>query len=414
MTPGKLRRTVRAGNRLVARTALNMGYLWIFFALALGMGLYAHSLQKSAFPDPGFSPGQISVTVYVSTGPARLTLKSFAYLNPQDDTLSVNVTGPKAVSDPWLLIVQCPPEPGLVSASPGVELYSEGTSGRQQLGDVIVTHHDHRNWSGPLGCFKKSKSTVTTEIVQNQNIDATLPVLEQNPSAQSAQADTPLYVERSKTGQQDIQDLVEVLQPPDSQCPAAGTGPISSSANAPCYSPVAPDSTATKYVLPTKVATFETLEEINLSNDSVDSMFPPGQITSDDKIIWQGFDALSPTLSATNLSSARKASEDVFFAGVWYGLAAGFLVPFVQGVPDALRRARRTIGLSRKERAGRVLAALKRDGWVEERRLGSQRVLTRDGQRRVWAYRYGASLGSSALAGIAEDYGYPVSELRRP
>jgi hypothetical protein len=412
MTPGKFRRTVRAGNRLVARTALNMGYLWIFFALALGMGLYAHSLQKSAFPDPGFSPGQISVTVYVSTGPARLTLKSFAYLNPQDDTLSVNVTGPKAVSDPWLLIVQCPAEPGLVSASPGVELYSEGTSGRQQLGDVIVTHHDHRNWSGPLGCFRKSRSTLTTGIVQNQNIDATLPVLEQNPSAQSAQADTPLYVERSKIGPQDIQDLVEVLQPPDSKCPAPGTGPISSSANAPCYSPVASDSTPTKYVLPTKVATFETLEEINLSNDSVDSMFPPGQITSDDKIIWQGFDALSPTLSATNLSSARKASEDVFFAGVWYGLAAGFLVPFVQGVPDALRRARRTIGLSRKERAGRVLAALKRDGWVEERRLGSQRVLTRDGQRRVWAYRYGASLGSSALAGIAEDYGYPVSELR--
>jgi predicted RNA binding protein YcfA (HicA-like mRNA interferase family) len=413
VTPRKYRRTVRAGNQLAVQTASNMGYLWIFFALALIMGLYAHSLQKSAFPDAGFSPGQISVSVYVSNGPARLTLKSFAYLDPQYDSLSVNVTGRKAVSDPWLLVVQCPAEPGLVSANPGVGLYSEGTTGKQQLGDVIVSHHDHRNWSGPLGCFKRNKSMVATGLVQNQDIDATLPVLEQNPSAQSAQADTPLYVERAESGQQPIKDLVEVLQPPDSKCPAPGTGPISNSANAPCYSPVSPHTTATKYIIPTKVATFETLEDISLSNDSVDSMFPPGQITSDDKIIWQGFDALSPTLSATNLSSAKKASEDVFFAGVWYGLAAGFLVPFMQGVPDALRRSRRTIGLSSKERAGRVLAALKRDGWVEARRLGSQRVLTRDGQRRVWAYRYGASLGSSAMAGIAEDYGYPVSELRR-
>jgi hypothetical protein len=390
-----------------------MGYLWIFFALALGMGLYGHSLQKNAFPDQGYSPGQISVTVYVSTGPARLTLRSFAYLNPQGDTVSVNVTGPKAAHDPWLLVVQCPAEPGLVSANHGVALWSEGTTGKQDLGDVIVTHHDQRNWNGPLGCFKQSKTTVAAKLVQNQNIDATLPVLEQNPSAESAQADTPLYVERGESGLQPIEDLVEVLQPPDSHCPAPGAAPVSYAANAPCYSPIARGTRATKYVIPTKVATYETLENISLSNDSVDSMFPPGQITSDDKIIWQGFDALSPTLSATNLSSARAASEDIFFAGAWYGLAAGFLVPFMQGVPDALRRARRTIGLRRKVRAGRVLAVLKRDGWAEARHLGAQRVLTRDGQRRVWAYRYGASLGSSALAGIAEDYGYPVSELRR-
>lgn len=411
MTPGRFRHRVRAGNQLVARTAVNMGYLWIFFALAAGMGLYGHTLQKNAFPDAGFSPGQISVTVYVSNGSGRLSLKSFVYLNPQGDTVSVNVTGPKGASDPWLLVVQCPAQPGLVPANHGVALYSEGTSGRQQLGQVIVTHHDHRNWSGPLGCFKMSKGTLTTGLVQNQNIDASLPVLEQNPSAQSARADTPLYVERSDSGLQSIKDLVEVLQPPDSHCPAPG--PTYKSANAPCYSPISANTSATKYVIPATVATFETLENISLSNDSVDSMFPPGQITSDDKIIWQGLDALSPSLSATNLSSAKTASEDVFFAGVWYGLAAGFLVPFMQGVPDALRGARRTIGLSQKVRAGRVLAALKRDGWAEARRLGSQRVLTRDGHRHVWAYRYGASLGSSAVAGIAEDYGYPVSELRR-
>jgi hypothetical protein len=37
-------------------------------------------------------------------------------------------------------------------------------------------------------------------------------------------------------------------------------------------------------------------------------------------------------------------------------------------------------------KAAHVLAALKRDGWVEERRSGSHRVLAKGGRTRVWAY----------------------------
>jgi len=62
-------------------------------------------------------------------------------------------------------------------------------------------------------------------------------------------------------------------------------------------------------------------------------------------------------------------------------------------------------------KAARVLAALKRDGWVEKRRSGSHRVLVKGDQRRIWAYHDGVDLGRVALAKVAKDYGYELSEL---
>ena len=64
-------------------------------------------------------------------------------------------------------------------------------------------------------------------------------------------------------------------------------------------------------------------------------------------------------------------------------------------------------------KAARILAALKRDGWIETRRSGSHRVLVKGDQRRIWAYHDGVDLGGQALARIARDYGYTVDELRR-
>lgn len=63
-------------------------------------------------------------------------------------------------------------------------------------------------------------------------------------------------------------------------------------------------------------------------------------------------------------------------------------------------------------KAGRVLAALKRDGWVETRRRGSHRVLAKDDRQRIWAYHEGVDLGGPAMARIAKDYGYTLAELR--
>jgi predicted RNA binding protein YcfA (HicA-like mRNA interferase family) len=64
-------------------------------------------------------------------------------------------------------------------------------------------------------------------------------------------------------------------------------------------------------------------------------------------------------------------------------------------------------------KAARVLAALKRDGWVETRRSGSHRVLVKGDQRRVWAYHDGVDLGGPAMSRIARDYGYTLDELRK-
>jgi predicted RNA binding protein YcfA (HicA-like mRNA interferase family) len=64
-------------------------------------------------------------------------------------------------------------------------------------------------------------------------------------------------------------------------------------------------------------------------------------------------------------------------------------------------------------KAARMLAALKRDGWVETRRSGSHRVLVKGDQQRIWAYHDGVDLGGPALARIARDYGYTVDELRK-
>jgi len=64
-------------------------------------------------------------------------------------------------------------------------------------------------------------------------------------------------------------------------------------------------------------------------------------------------------------------------------------------------------------KAGRVLAALKRDGWVETRRSGSHRVLTKGAQQRVWAFHDGVDLGGPAMARLAKDYGYTVDQLRK-
>ena len=64
-------------------------------------------------------------------------------------------------------------------------------------------------------------------------------------------------------------------------------------------------------------------------------------------------------------------------------------------------------------KAARVLAALKRDGWVEVRRTGSHRTLRKGSQLALWAYHDGTDLGRRHMSQIARQLGYSVDELRR-
>ena len=63
-------------------------------------------------------------------------------------------------------------------------------------------------------------------------------------------------------------------------------------------------------------------------------------------------------------------------------------------------------------KAAQVLAALKRDGWVEVRRKGSHRQMRKGDKAATWAYHEGEDLGNPALAGVAKKFGYTLDELR--
>lgn len=63
-------------------------------------------------------------------------------------------------------------------------------------------------------------------------------------------------------------------------------------------------------------------------------------------------------------------------------------------------------------RASRVLAALKRIGWVEKRSSGSHRTLSRDGfSHFVFAFHDGEEIGPRMLARIAKRTGLKSEDL---
>ena len=63
-------------------------------------------------------------------------------------------------------------------------------------------------------------------------------------------------------------------------------------------------------------------------------------------------------------------------------------------------------------KARQVLAALRRDGWVEVRRKGSHRRLKKGDKAATWSYHEGEGLGNPALAGVAKKFGYSLEDLR--
>lgn len=64
-------------------------------------------------------------------------------------------------------------------------------------------------------------------------------------------------------------------------------------------------------------------------------------------------------------------------------------------------------------KAARVLAALKRDGWIEVRRNGSHRRLEKGSTARTWAWHDGLDLGKAEIGKIAKQFGYSAETLRR-
>ncbi len=126
---------------------------------------------------------------------------------------------------------------------------------------------------------------------------------------------------------------------PGTPAPGSSYAPPSGS-SASCFTKLSLGTAATRYSIPKSVTTSETLSNVSLSGDRIDSMFPPGQITDNDEIIWQGTSGLSPSLDATSLSSAETSSKAGCRAACSTGSPPGF-VPFLQDVSQAARETRK-------------------------------------------------------------------------
>ena len=66
----------------------------------------------------------------------------------------------------------------------------------------------------------------------------------------------------------------------------------------------------------------------------------PGQ-TAEESITWSARSGLNPSLDATNLAAESAANHDIFMAGVFFGLATGAAVEFVNQLWAVLRDKKR-------------------------------------------------------------------------
>ena len=341
------------------------GLFFLGGAIAVGLGFF---LQRQAFPQSDPSPfAQVSASVYTSLNPSRVLLRAKIEPNaPQNDRLNITVKGPHGEPDPWLLVVTCGRR---VRGSVGMQLTGV-TAPRSTW--VLASVYNVSYRSIRLPCVSAAP------VLPGGDINLSLPVLEQVSVGPSSAADTPLYVVRGTSAGHRIAKVVEFFQAPEASCPVPGTTPTPSAsasatatsaataspsarasavtASASCYTQLPAGTVAAKYSFPASVTTSETLEQVSLSGDRIDSMFPPGQITSDDRIIWQGATGLSPSLSASSLAGAENASRDGFFAGLLYGLAAGLFVPFLQGLSESHDNVRK------RQRAPTVAGGQPQDG----------------------------------------------------
>lgn len=293
--------TTDSGNLGFRRTLgiLNL----VFLGLTVTAGFGGFLLQSVAFPQAGSAYDPILASVYVENLPAHVSMKASFYPGvTRDLNLTVTVTGPKNEVDPALIVVQCAASPQRPHSG-SVPLSSLSTTPLPPVAQVLAISDDADVWSRRLSCYTglTSHGQKAAAVIKDQSINLTLPVLQQNPDVQSAES---------------------------------GAGSPSPPNEKACFT-ATPPYVATTYQFPTTVATTETLENVNLADDRIDSDYPSGQIGSG-AIVWQGTAGLAPSLSATNLDSAARQNKDTFLAGLLYGIAAALAVPFVQGFACAL------------------------------------------------------------------------------
>jgi len=323
--------------------------------------------------------------VFVRDPAARVNLSADVYPDaPWSDKLTVTVSGKSRNLPGWLLVVECPANTPRQSGA--VQLTSE-TVPQMQSPNSPVAVYSGTTTPRPntmFRCFPAPGSRpgpggAPTNPPSLANVS--LPALQIDQGMVAAQAAPLLYAQQGHPGST-VSQLYQMF--PGTVCPSAtpspsasspGTASVSSPATAtpqssgsataprspsPSFSPspsappllspttapanpsclnLAPAGTHfTKYVLPSSVTTTETLHRVDTQGYQI-SMFPVG-ITEDEKdntpgqpaqesIVWSARSGLNPSLDATNNAAESAANHDIFVAGVFFGLASGAMVEFV-------------------------------------------------------------------------------------
>src|SRR5215467_6541536 len=362
--------------------------LALFYLLAaIGAGVFGRYLQSIAFTSPP-SAGQMYAAVFVRDPAAHVSLQAEVYPDkPWTDSLTVTLSDISPKQPGWLLVIECPA--GAPSQSRAVHLTSE-TVPQTQSPFTWVTVYSGLTNPRPgtrFHCFLSSGYPPSLANVS-------LPALQIDQEMVSAQAAPVLYAQQNRPGST-VRQLLQVF--PGAVCPSATPTPVpttSSSGIAPAPSsvtaipPLSGGSTApaslsspssspqtttpanpgclnlapagTKFIpyeLPASVTTIETLHHVNTKGYQI-SMFPvgstnvekskqPGQ-TAEESIIWSARSGLNPSLDATNHAAESAANHDIFVAGIFFGLATGAAVEFVDRLWAAFRdkkRKRSNIGI---------------------------------------------------------------------
>jgi len=337
-------------------------------------------LYRKAFT-PSAPAGQVFVIAFVQDTAAIVTLTANVNPNaPWKDQLVIKLKGAPGNQEHWLLVVECPRQTSFPQSG---GLYSEAV---QQMPAPYMTVAAHFG-VGPssrfkLGCFsppaKASKSQSPLTPPGYATIaSVTLPALETDQDMQAAQATSVLYAEHNtsvgpaslirvfrgavcpssstQTAQTTTSPVTsspspgtsasESLQPGS---PSAGNVTRSPEPGSPgCYIGALAGTKFSEYNIPTFLQTREVLKDVNLTGYQVESIFPAAQVKREngkpghaagEAFTWSGASGLSPSLIVTDVKGARAASRNTFLAGIFFGIAAGILAPFLERVWAVLFR----------------------------------------------------------------------------
>ena len=229
---GKAARSIawpcRKAGKGIAWLWSKLSLLKLFLVAAIAAAVGAYFRQRVAFPQAGSSGEPISATVYVKTLPAQVDLKSTFTPSATTNNVSftVTVTGPTKRPDPWLLVVRSAAPSS--NPYPRADLWSEGPADKQFIGQVLVVPGPTKkplNFTCATGLSQYGQSAA--KVVQDRDLNLSLPVLEQNPDGQPMLAGAPLYAEKV-AGK--YKNLVAVQALPGAPLP--GPCPVSTSRTA--------------------------------------------------------------------------------------------------------------------------------------------------------------------------------------